>query len=126
MRWIIAIIMVLAMAQEAAALETGVVESALPDGAKIRCYYGEKGAGGGIYAGEVLENARKAYIILTQVCGFSRNGYSFIVPDISYAYDHDRTIDIFITDTGTAYFEPRSSDGNPNAYNAVILIPEDI
>ncbi|OIO39771.1 MAG: hypothetical protein AUJ72_00020 [Candidatus Omnitrophica bacterium CG1_02_46_14] len=72
------------------------------DGVKIRVHFNEsvlKKSGQTIrFAKNVLDSAIEAYQIITQFKGFSSAGYSFAFPDTRYAYDPDKTIDIYLGD----------------------------
>ena len=47
---------------------------------------------------QVLDAAVGAYQTITEFEGFDTPGYSFAEPDRSYAYDPDKTIDIYLGD----------------------------
>jgi hypothetical protein len=70
------------------------------DGVKIRVHYDEeilKEAGADAYfPQEVLDAAVTAYQTITDFLGFNSEGFSFARPNLSYAYDPDRTLDIFL------------------------------
>ena len=87
---------------------------------------------------EVLDAAVFAYQTITQFQGFSSPGFSFASPNKNYAYDPDRTIDIYLghPDDSHAYrshgFDNVSFKDAPcfdtvkvaeNQYQAVILLP---
>ncbi|PIU39947.1 MAG: hypothetical protein COT00_04305, partial [Candidatus Omnitrophica bacterium CG07_land_8_20_14_0_80_50_8] len=70
------------------------------DGVKIKVHYSrqilKQSGETNRFARDVLDAAVEAYQIITQFQGFSSIGYTFAYPDKSYAYDPDRTIDIYI------------------------------
>lgn len=77
-----------------------VLEHRFADGARIKVHYTDQILEA---AGEqptlprdVLDAAVMAYQTITEFLGFDAEGYSFAKPDTSYAYDADRTIDIYL------------------------------
>lgn len=87
---------------------------------------------------QVLDAAVLAYQTITYFKGFSSSGYSFANPDLNYAYDPDRTIDVYIGDqtndnalnkTGAKKLSFKDApcfdtiQSASNEYNAVILLP---
>lgn len=83
-------------------------EYIFPDGAKIKVHYTDQilkeTEAAPDFPREVLDDAVFAYQTITQFHGFNSKGFSFANPDKAYAYDPDKTIDIYI--------------GNPDAENA--------
>lgn len=77
------------------------------DGTTIRVHYLdailERSQAADYFPKEVLDAAVLAYQTITQFQGFATPGYSFAAPDKNYAYDPDRTIDIYLGDPGDAY-----------------------
>lgn len=77
-----------------------VLEHRFEDGARIKVHYtdqildhaGERQT----FPGDVLDAAVTAYQTITEFLGFDTQGYSFARPDTSYAYDADRTVDIYL------------------------------
>lgn len=87
---------------------------------------------------QVLDAAVLGYQTITEFQGFRSQGYSFARPDESYAYDPDRTIDIYLGDpAGEAVFSDRgfssryfrdapcfdAVERGAGSYDAVILLP---
>lgn len=87
---------------------------------------------------EVLDAAVLAYQTITQFQGFSTAGYAFASPDESYAYDPDKTIDVFLGNPSETNFFPDHGFGaaafkdapcfdtlriSDTAFQAVILLP---
>ncbi len=72
------------------------------DGVKIKVHFNEqtlkRSGESNRFAKEVLDAAVQAYQTITQFQGFSAVGYSFAFPDKKYAFDSDRTIDIYLGD----------------------------
>ncbi|MBI3316336.1 MAG: hypothetical protein HYZ87_05115 [Candidatus Omnitrophica bacterium] len=70
------------------------------DGVKIKVHADEqtlrKSGADSYFPREVLDAAVLAYQTIKDFLGFSSDGYSFANPDRAYAYDPDRTIDIFL------------------------------
>lgn len=107
-------------------------ECAFKDGVRIAVHYADadlKAAGeNSLFARDVLDAAVLAYQTITEFSGFSAPGFSFADPDTRYAYDADRTIDIYIGDPAT---DPRFRDApcfdtlkrSETRYEAVILLP---
>ncbi len=108
-----------------------VCEYRFEDGVKIRVYftdqtlqkYGEDGQ----FPKDVLDAAVGAYQTITQFLGFSTPGYTFAKPDKNYAYDPDRTIDIYLGDPNEKRFKDapcfdilKLSD---TQFQALILLP---
>ena len=77
-----------------------ILESYCNDGAKIRVHYYESSIRR--FAKEkklpivCLKSACDTYHKITEELGFNKKGFTFSNPDKNYAYDPDRTIDIFI------------------------------
>lgn len=111
------------------------------DGVTIKVHFTdqmmEEGVDSEAFAREVLDAAVSAYQTITVFKGFSANGYSLANPNYQYAYDPDKTIDIFLGDTsektGSIHgFNAATFKDAPcfdtiklssAAYDAVILIP---
>lgn len=110
------------------------------DGAAVRVHYDEtvlaKNGESVDFAREVLHAAVLAYETITRTEGFSTEGYTFAAADPLYAYDPDRTIDIYLGDPSQTAptigkktfsfkdapcFDTVHVDGN--AYQAMILLP---
>ncbi len=112
------------------------------DGVKLKVHYTEQSleaAGAQVdFPSQVLDAAVMAYQTITQFQGFNTPGYSFAAPDMKYAFDPDKTIDIYLGQpTGENHFEGL---GNRNQmfrdapcfdtiqlsdtqYQAIILLP---
>ena len=77
-----------------------VYEYRFPDGVKIKVHFTDQmleQSGESVYfPKDVLNAAVQAYQTITQFKGFSAVGYSFAFPDPAYAYDPDRTMDIYL------------------------------
>ncbi len=77
-----------------------VYERCMPDGARIRLTYtdqqldeaGEHAA----FAKDAFKAAIFAYQLISRNKGFNASGYSFANPDADYAFDPERTLDIYI------------------------------
>ncbi len=70
------------------------------DGVKIKVHFTdqilEETGADAYFPKEVLDAAVLAYQTITQFQGFSTAGYAFAAPDKNYAYDPDKTIDVFL------------------------------
>lgn len=70
------------------------------DGVTIKVHYTDeilhKAGSGEHFPRQVLDAAVGAYQTITEFKGFSTPGYSFAEPDRDYAYDPDRTIDVYL------------------------------
>ncbi len=121
---------------------TKSLEYRFGDGVTIRVHYSDEtlhryGEDASM-ARRVLDAAVQAYQTITEFSGFSTPGYTFAAADESYAYDPDRTIDVYLGDPaddepfkGSAYagltfrdapcFDTRQR--SPTAFDAVILLP---
>ena len=79
-----------------------IYEYRFSEGVKIKVHFTDEmleRSGESVYfAKDVLDAAVQAYQTITQFKGFSSTGYSFAFPDPNYAYDPDRTIDIYLGD----------------------------
>lgn len=77
-----------------------VYEYHFPDGVKIKVHFTdqmlEQSGESAYFPKDVLNAAVQAYQTITQFKGFSTVGYSFAFPDPAYAYDPDRTMDIYL------------------------------
>lgn len=119
-----------------------VYEHRFPDGASIRVYFTdqllEESRQGPTFPKEVLDAAVSAYQIITQSQGFNTDGFSFVSPRRKYAYDPDKTIDIYLGNPDqtqnfpTHGFNAASFKDAPcfdttrvskTGFNAVILLP---
>lgn len=85
-------------------------EYRFPDGTQIKVHFKQSTLdAAGVndqFASSVLDAAVSAYQTLVQFEGFNTPGYSFTSPDLRYAYDPDRTIDIYLGDPqGGNWFE---------------------
>lgn len=112
------------------------------DGAKIRVYYTDQmldasGEASG-FAKEVFDAAVMAYQTITQFEGFNTRGYAFASADPRYAYDPDKTIDVYLGNPdddiafshhgfgGASFKDAPCFDTvrvSETAFNAVILLP---
>ncbi len=118
-----------------------VIQYTFGDGVSIKVHFTDQmmaeGTNPEAFAKEVLDSAVLAYQTITTFKGFSTKGYSFANPDYNYAYDPDKTIDIYLGDTdektGSIHgFNAATFKDAPcfdtiklsdKAYDAVILIP---
>ena len=79
-----------------------VYEYRFQDGVRIKVHYTDQSLEASHapsdMASQVLDAAVMAYQTITDFEGFNTRGYSFASPDKSYAYDPDKTIDIYIGD----------------------------
>lgn len=118
------------------------VEYRFPDGVTLKVHYEETVlaayAAPENFPSQVLDAAVSAYQTLTQFEGFNTPGYSFAQPDRAYAYDPDKTIDIYLgSPAGDSAFDALGARnqmfkdspcfdtlpmGN-GAYQAVVLLP---
>ena len=112
------------------------------DGVGIKVHYSEKtlkdyGADADL-GSQVLSAAVAAYRTITRSEGFNSPGYSFADPDKKYAYDPDKTIDIYLGDPAGENTYPELGHRNrmfrdapcfdvipisQTQYQAVILLP---
>ena len=116
----------------------GVQEYRFPDGVQIKVHYVDVASTE--FASSVLDAAVSAYQTLTDFQGFNTPGYSFSSPDYSYAYDPDRTIDVYLgrPEDENAFeelgiknklfrdapcFDTRQT--GPQRYEAMIFLPAD-
>lgn len=76
-----------------------------------------------VYAREVLAAARAAYQEIVSRQGFNRPGYTFTSPNRHFAYDQDRTIDIYIADVENPFTLMQHVQGME--YKAQIFMPAD-
>lgn len=111
------------------------------DGAGIKVHFTEallkKSGENQEFPKEVLEAAVLAYQTIVEFQGFSTHGYSFASADKNYAYDPDKTIDIYLGDPADDTFEAQGFKGavfkdvpcfdtvrvSKTAFQAVILLP---
>ncbi|MCG3175985.1 MAG: hypothetical protein MOGMAGMI_00923 [Candidatus Omnitrophica bacterium] len=119
-----------------------VLEHRFPDGARIKVHYTdqilEHAGEEPTFPGDVLDAAVMAYQTITEFLGFGAEGYSFAKPDLAYAYDADRTIDIYLgSSEGPGAFMGKGFDNiafkdapcfdtlkiSETRYEAIILLP---
>ncbi len=119
-----------------------VYEARFPDGAALRVHYTdqilEESGASAQFPKQVLDASVSAYQTITQYGGFRTEGYSLANPDESYAYDPDKTVDIYLGNTNEANqflyhsFSSLSFRDAPcfdtvklseTAYQSVILLP---
>ena len=72
----------------------GLQEYRFQDGVQIKVHFNDPASEE--FASSVLDAAVSAYQTLTEFQGFNSPGYSFASPDYLYAYDPDRTIDVYL------------------------------
>ncbi|MBI3252212.1 MAG: hypothetical protein HYZ52_02680 [Candidatus Omnitrophica bacterium] len=116
------------------------LEYEFADGAKIKVHFtdqildGEKETA--VLARETLDAAVAAYQTIAQFNGFNTPGYAFADPDRAYAYDPDKTIDIYLGSpsearafhgfSGAAFRDAPCFDTvklGEHIYQAAILLP---
>lgn len=121
-----------------------VHENRFRDGASVKVHFTDQildeNNVAAVFPKQVLDAAVIAYQTITQIEGFNTPGFSFVEPDRSYAYDPDKTIDIYLGNSNTDNlfkfhgFLSQSFRDAPcfdtvrtgeKAYNAVILLPAD-
>ncbi len=77
-----------------------IYEYSFPDGASIRVHFTdqllEEGGQEPFFPKQVLDAAVSAYQTITQLEGFNSKGYSFASADKEYAYDPDKTLDVYL------------------------------
>ncbi len=119
-----------------------VREYQFDDGAKIKVHFTDqalKQAGApDDFTADVLSAAVTAYQTITEFEGFRSTGYAFASADKNFAYDPDRTIDIYLgSAAGANGFEKLGTKNQlfkdapcfdtiktgPSQYEAVILLP---
>lgn len=118
-----------------------VYEYRFQDGAYVKVHFTdqtlEKNGESAFFGKDVLDAATLAYQTITEFNGFGSRGFSFARPDESYAYDPDRTIDVYLGDPAddgvkTHGFPALTFKDAPcfdtlsagdNAYEAIILLP---
>ena len=88
--WVFGMMLWLAASAEAA----GIQEYRFQDGVEIKVHFNDPASEE--FASSVLDAAVSAYQTLTEFQGFNTPGYSFSSPDYLYAYDPDRTIDVYL------------------------------
>ena len=119
-----------------------ICEYQFQDGVTIKVHFTDqilkRSQASAYFPKEVLDAAVSAYQTIIEFQGFSTPGYSFASPDKNYAYDPDRTIDIYLghPEEPTAYLH--QGVGNVSfkdapcfdtvkvsekQYQAVILLP---
>ncbi len=72
----------------------GLQEYRFQDGVQLKVHFNDPSSEE--FASSVLDAAVSAYQTLTDFEGFNTPGYSFASPNYLYAYDPDRTIDIYL------------------------------
>ncbi len=81
-----------------------VYEYRFQDGVRLKVHYTDQALApyesASDFASQVLDAAVMAYQTITDFQGFNTPGYSFASPDRNYAYDPDKTIDIYLGDPG--------------------------
>ena len=87
-----------------------IYEYRFDDGVRLKVHYTDQALEAfdapGDLASQVLDAAVMAYQTITEFEGFNTPGYSFASPDKKYAYDPDKTIDIYLGNpTGENGFE---------------------
>ena len=90
---IYAILFAACLASPAGASE-GLQEYRFQDGVQVKVHF--KDPASEEFASSVLDAAVSAYQTLTDFQGFNSKGYSFSSPDYRYAYDPDKTIDVYL------------------------------
>ncbi len=119
-----------------APLATGVLSYTLNDGASIQVHF--EPSKEPLFPKEVLQAAVSAYQTITQFQGFSAEEFSFVRPNKNYAYDSDKTLDIYIGNSQSKRWisrgiEPAAFKDAPcfdtikiseTQYEAIILLPE--
>ncbi len=112
------------------------------DNVTLRVHYLHEGresqAASDEFARHVLDSAVYAYQTITDVLGFSSQGYSFARPSKDYAFDSDRIIDIYLGQPTDDVLWPDLASGGlsfrdapcfdtlkhgQNRFEAVILLP---
>lgn len=137
----VAIVLVLLAATRPAYAETAdkSIDYRFSDGVALRVHFSEatlaQSGETPAFARQVLDAAVLAYQTISEFQGFSANGYSFAHPDTAYAFDPDRTIDIYLGHPDQEWKKGSSTlafkdapcfdtlMSSPNAYDAVILLP---
>lgn len=131
-----AVVLCVLLELPAAAASQGLREYRFQDGVRLKVHYNDPA--GSEFALSVLDAAVSAYQTLTQFQGFNTPGYSFSAPDMRYAYDPDKTIDIYLGEAegGNVFeelgvknklfkdapcFDTRKS--GPAEYDAMIFLP---
>ena len=121
-----------------------VREYRFKDDAKIKVHFTsqilEEQGSDNEFPEKVLNAAVKAYQKIVNELGFDREGYSFALADETYAYDEDKTIDIYIGSRGALdkfYFHSLNQQDFSKApfyevryrgryrYSAIIAVPAD-
>ena len=72
----------------------GLQEYRFQDGVQVKVHF--KDPANEEFASSVLDAAVSAYQTITDFQGFNSSGYSFASPDYRYAYDPDKTIDVYL------------------------------
>jgi hypothetical protein len=120
-----------------ATAEEMMLETVLPDGVTMRCYYDTALTTDGVSPARAINAASRAYYALAEISKYFRSGFTLNSTDGSQAHDPDRTIEIIIGDPEAdttfrgygaknfiePYFGVRSTNPERNAYDAVIFLP---
>lgn len=108
-----------------------ILTYSFPDGVTIAVHYSEpllKRTGKDArFAREVLDAAVYSYQTLTEFMGFDEKGHSFAYPDKRYAYDPDRTLDIYLGNSKAFRDAPcfDTRQVSERGFEAMILLPSD-
>jgi hypothetical protein len=119
-----------------------VYEYRFEDGARVKIHFTdqmlEENGSDAHLPRQAMDAAVNAYQTITQFKGFSSPGFSFAQPDMNYAFDSDRTIDVYLGDPKGADLPRRRGFNNlsfkdapcfdtvrtsEKTYEAVILLP---
>jgi hypothetical protein len=105
-------------------LESQFIQEKLADGVVLRLHLSkDMDKQRYDYAQDVLQAACAAYREIVFRQGFDRLGYTFASPTNIFAYDSDRTIDIYMEDIDSPYASMTAKDGLE--YEAGIYVPID-
>ena len=100
------------------------IQEELEDGVVLKVHLQEDlGKEGERYARQILEAACSAYKEIVFHQGFNRSGYTFAQPTRFFAYDKDKTIDIYIADLNAPFAFMKRQGGLE--YKAEIFLPAD-
>ncbi|HXV19280.1 MAG TPA: hypothetical protein VD883_04295, partial [Candidatus Omnitrophota bacterium] len=108
-----------------------VITYSFADGVTIAVHYSEallrRSGKDARFAKEVLDAAVYSYQTLTDFMGFNEKGYSFAYPDKRYAYDPDRTLDIYLGNSKAFRDAPcfDTRQVSERGFEAMILLPSD-
>lgn len=120
----VAIILIIAACPSQAFSAPRLIQAKLEDGVVVKVHL-PKGLGeeGYRYARQVLKEARAAYREIVFNQGFSRQGYTFAQPTRLFAYDSDKTIDVYIADVDAPHASMKPQGALE--YKASIYVPAD-